>query len=69
VLGIELDLSQDGEKDRRNWSRPSPDRIDPDRGYIKGNVIIVSWRANWLKSNATLDELQRMAEFYTALDE
>lgn len=34
------------------------DRIDPEKGYVEGNVQIVSFRANMLKSNATLEELQ-----------
>lgn len=39
-------------------SSPSLDRIIPERGYTRGNVRVVSYRANQLKSNATLDELR-----------
>ena len=38
------------------WSK-SIDRIDTNKGYVKGNVIICSWRANRLLSDGTLDEL------------
>lgn len=34
------------------------DKIDPNGGYVEGNVHIVSFRANTLKSNATLEELK-----------
>jgi hypothetical protein len=46
---------------------PSVDRIDPDKGYTKGNIVIVSWRANRMKMNASLNELQTLASFYTKL--
>ena len=34
------------------------DKIDPKKGYVVGNVQIVSYRANTLKNSATLDELK-----------
>jgi hypothetical protein len=36
----------------------SVDRIDPNRGYIADNIWVISWKANRMKSNATLDELK-----------
>lgn len=39
----------------------SIDRIVPSLGYVKGNVIVVSGRANRIKSDATPDELERIA--------
>lgn len=36
---------------------PSIDRIDPTKGYVPGNVRIISMRANMLKSDATLEEM------------
>lgn len=64
VLGIELGpLGGNG----RNDNAPSIDRINNSKGYIRGNVIIISHRANCLKRDATLLEMQRMADFYTKL--
>lgn len=36
------------------------DRRDPDKGYTKGNVCWISGRANRIKYNATLKELQAL---------
>jgi hypothetical protein len=35
---------------------PSLDRINPKLGYVKGNVEVISHRANTLKSDGTLEE-------------
>jgi hypothetical protein len=43
---------------------PSIDRVNSAAGYIKGNVVVISWRANRIKSNARLDELEKIVEFY-----
>ena len=36
----------------------SLDRIDPKKGYVKGNVWVISRRANVIKNDASLEELQ-----------
>jgi hypothetical protein len=46
---------------------PSLDRIDPNMGYVKGNVWVISNKANSIKNNATSEELtliaRNLAEF------
>jgi hypothetical protein len=41
----------------RRDNSPSLDRIDNTKGYVKGNVRVISWRANNLKGNAIDQEL------------
>lgn len=42
---------------------PTLDRVIPDKGYTKGNVKVISHRANSLKSNATLEELVALVKY------
>ena len=41
---------------------PSLDRIDTTKGYIKGNVAVISKKANSMKNNATEEELQKFCK-------
>ena len=43
------------------------DRINSNKGYEKDNIIIVSYRVNKLKSNATIDEMKKIANFFSNL--
>lgn len=43
---------------------PSLDRIIPSRGYVPGNVLVISNRANRAKSDLSVDELEALASFY-----
>jgi hypothetical protein len=48
----------------------SLDRIDPTKGYIKGNIIFCSVKANTIKSNLTLNELSIwIPKFYKKIKE
>ena len=42
---------------------PSIDRIDSNKGYIPDNIQIISQRANLLKNNATVKELEMVVDF------
>lgn len=59
ILGLELDYF--AEKTQEN--SPSFDRIDPSKGYVTGNVLIVSWRANRIKNDGTSEEHERIAQY------
>lgn len=59
VLGIDLIAGVE------KWapSSPSLDRINHALGYIKGNVRVISWRANNLKRDGTAEEFERIAAY------
>jgi hypothetical protein len=42
---------------------PSLDRIIPELGYVKNNVVFISHRANSIKNNATERELYDVADW------
>jgi len=63
ILGIELNYSASYRSD----DSPSFDRIDSSKGYVKGNVAIMSWRANRIKNDGTAEEHQRIADFIKAV--
>ena len=47
-----------------NGCSPELDRIDVRKGYVPGNVMVISGKANRMKRDATLVELRRFARFY-----
>ena len=57
ALGIKLSF----ESGRLNPNRATIDRMDNSKGYVKGNVAIISWRANMLKRDASPDEVEKIA--------
>lgn len=61
ILGIPLVSG----RSRRGVSDASPtvDRLIPSLGYVKGNVIVISGRANRIKNNSTPEELRKIADF------
>ena len=62
LLGIDIIPKA---KDRTH--SPSLDRIDSQKGYIKGNVQIISNRANRIKSDATIEEIELLLNFMRRL--
>jgi hypothetical protein len=60
VFGTELNYAAP----KQCAASPSLDRVDNSKGYVKGNVVVVSWRANNLKSNASVAELRALVRFY-----
>ena len=65
VLNIPLVMSR-GRRGPRDAS-PTLDRIICSRGYVRGNVVVISWRANRLKSDATVEELARIVEWFRTI--
>lgn len=67
VLGIKLERNHKGRESGPQYCSPSVDRIIPELGYVKGNVIVVSHLANAIKQNATPEQIRKVADFYDRL--
>jgi len=46
---------------------PSLDRLDPERGYVEGNIVIICFRCNRIKNSGTADDHERIADFMRRL--
>lgn len=59
VFGVKLEHSKGQPSD----NSPSLDRIIPELGYVKGNIQVISYLANRMKSSATPEQLKIFAEW------
>lgn len=62
VFGVRLEFGRMDDRD----NSPSLDRIDSTKGYIPGNVAVICWAANKLKSNGTAEQHRRIADWMDA---
>jgi hypothetical protein len=63
VLGIRLERN----KGKMSRNSATVDRVIPELGYVPGNVIVVSLKANNIKNDATPEEILSVGEFYREL--
>lgn len=59
VMGFELVVGPQGGR----MSSYSLDRIDNSKGYVKGNVALISHRANSYKGDMTIENVRRMLAY------
>ena len=57
-----LDIPLQDCKGAAGDTSPSLDRLLPHLGYVKGNIIVISHRANQIKNCASVDELMLIAD-------
>lgn len=60
ALGIPLVVTPG----KTTGNSPSLDRIHNAKGYVRGNVVVVSFKANTIKNNATVEDLRMVLAFY-----
>ena len=60
VFGTPLKVNEGGVP---GPASPSLDRISPEKGYVPGNVAVISNRANSIKSDATSGDIALVSEW------
>ncbi len=59
LTGDDLEFTRGGTTWLGKWCNPNSctiDRIDSSKGYVKGNIQLITWRANCLKQHLDNDE-------------
>jgi hypothetical protein len=69
VLDVPFQLGNLSEIKKTKDYAPSLDRIIPEKGYIKNNLVIVSSISNRVKNNVSIETLEKILNFYKKLNE
>lgn len=56
ILGVEMKM--------HTRYAASIDRLDLNKGYVIGNILVISWMANCMKNSATREELLKFSHFW-----
>jgi len=70
ILGIPLVVSEASTGFKiPPFNSPSLDRVDSSKGYVRGNVIVCSTKANILKNSGSAEDHRKIAEFLDKWEE
>ena len=68
ITGLNFQFGyKDKEKINKNNS-PSLDRIIPSKGYVEGNVMVISDLMNRMKQDSTYEDIEKLYNFYKKLN-
>lgn len=68
ILCIPIEYKYTGQRGGQTANSPSVDRIDNNKGYVKGNIRIISNKANALKSDMTIAQVKRLLNYMEGRD-
>ena len=67
ILEVPLNYSPVGYGQKTPPNHASLDKIDPSKGYVVGNLQVISKKANSMKSDASIEELRKFVKNITAI--
>jgi len=67
VLGTPLRFTELNQAMTHRENTPSVDRIVPSLGYTKGNITVISHKANRIKADASIDEVRKLLQWMEML--
>ena len=67
ITGVNFQFGYKNHDKKNNDFAPSLDKIIPEKGYVEGNVIVVCNIANRIKSDSTIEVLEKVLNFYKKL--
>lgn len=59
ILKLKLEMNEYAPR----ANSPTVDRVDNNKGYVKGNVRVISSKANLLKSDLSVPEIERLLKY------
>jgi hypothetical protein len=68
VLGIALEAGDTGGRHEGKDNSPSLDRLRPELGYTRGNVVVISYLANSIKHTATGDQVLAVGRWLKSMN-
>ena len=68
VLNISFQGGYMNEDKKNKDYSPSLDRIVPEKGYVKGNLVFVCNIVNRVKSDSSMEILEKTLNFYRKFD-
>lgn len=68
ILGIPIQFNRNQTEKNKGPKDDSVslDRIIPELGYVKGNIKVISWRANRLKGDGTLEDFEKIVQYLSS---
>ena len=63
VFGTRIETGRCKVKGKTRANAASLDRIKPELGYVKGNIRVISYKANTMKSNASLEDIKKLVKW------
>jgi hypothetical protein len=68
ALNIPFQMGYLNEDKKNRDQSPSLDRIIPEKGYVKGNLVFVCDIVNKIKSNSTTEIIEKVLIFYKKIE-